>query len=145
MAPTELSKKNLLALILNDPWTGRPSKASFTHCQYCNIELIGRKGRKFCCQKCHDAFNNQIKRAKRKYYKQVLDPLEKNDRYLESFYRVDPDREWPMEKLDNPNFDGEARPSRIKDDDSPYEGLKYLRYSIHENPATKKFKILYHG
>jgi hypothetical protein len=122
-----------------------PPKAKQKQCHNCCKVLIGPSYKKYCDAKCHDQYNNAKKAKKRAELKKVTGPMEQNDKFLERMYEKYPDRDWPMVHLQNPAFDGTALSSRVKDDRSEFEGRRFIRYSFHENPTNKTFKILSHG
>jgi hypothetical protein len=130
---------------LADIILGPASNRRHPHCLNCYKELTGKKDQKFCCQKCRDEYNNRIKAARRREEKKIIDPIKQNDKYLESLFKKDPMGEWPSQILQHPLFDGKAHYTWTKDDRVPFPGRRFGKYSTHEDPDKKTFKILYHG
>jgi len=135
----------LTDMILGGPGSTPWVKPMHKTCLWCGKELIGPSYKKYCNAKHHNAYNNKKKAEKRAEWKKIIGPMEQNDKFLEPMYKKFPDKEWPSIILQNPSFDGDAPCHRLKDDRSEFEGQLYTRYSIHENPSAKTFKILYHG
>lgn len=140
IAPNYLTNK-----IFGKPDTPWQAKIGQKQCLNCQKELTGRSDKKYCSQKCHDAFNNVRKAEKREEWKKIKNPMEQNDKFLAALYAQDPTRVWSMALLDHPSFHGEAHYSRYKDDRVEHEGKRYIHYSVHQNEIKKTFKILYHG
>ncbi|MFA6126133.1 MAG: hypothetical protein WC699_02415 [Bacteroidales bacterium] len=127
--------------------SGSPNhpKRKHLYCLNCGKVLIGRTDRKFCCQRCHDNYNNAKKASKREEQLKIIAPMEKNDKFLAELYAMDKHKEWPMAMLDHPGFNGEALNTKIKDDRIEEPGKRYINYSCHSNIKNNTFKILDHG
>jgi hypothetical protein len=134
----------ITAMMLGRPDSTPPVKIRQKTCLWCGKELIGPSYKKFCDARCHDRYNNDRKAARRAEWNIINGPIAQNDKFLEQMFKKYPDKDWPLIHLENPAFDGKARCDRIIDTRSEFEGRRYLRYSIHENPSAKTFKILKH-
>ncbi len=137
------SESRLTNLILGK---SAPAKAQrrYTQCLNCQLPLSGRKDKKFCSPKCHDAFNNIRKANKREEWKKINHPMEQNDQFLAKLYAKDKNKDWPISMLDHPDFDSKAYLKIIKDDRIADPGKRFIHYSVHHNQARNTFRILYH-
>jgi len=134
---------------ISQKWLGIPDEKMATrrkhsHCMFCHKELTGRCDQKFCSPACRYAYNNQIKASRRNEMKAVIGLMEENERFLHQLYLKDPHGVWSKAILDHPSFHGDARSITIKDDRSPFNGKKFIHFSVHVNPIENTFTVLYH-
>ncbi len=52
------------------------------NCLECEVKIIGREDKKFCCDGCRNAYNNKINKSSTNYMRNVNNKLRKNYRIL---------------------------------------------------------------